>query len=106
MAKEPPTRPVRPARSGRTASITGQVQAHHKTDANANRPVRKIGYIDLMKIADPSKARKSLTDGALAFPFWTIENVDVIDPQHIVVGNDNNLRCSIRSRFGLLRMLR
>ncbi|MGZ8324083.1 MAG: esterase-like activity of phytase family protein [Rhodoplanes sp.] len=62
------------------------------TDASANGPVRKIGYIDLMKIADPNKkARKPLTDGALAFPFWTIENVDVVDPQHIVVGNDNNL---------------
>ena len=61
-------------------------------DANANGPVRKIGYIDLMKIADPNKkSRKPLTDGALAFPFWTIENVDVVDPQHIVVGNDNNL---------------
>ena len=62
------------------------------TDANANGPVRKIGYIDLMKIADPNKkARKPLTEGALAFPFWTIENVDVVDPQHIIVGNDNNL---------------
>ena len=62
------------------------------TDANANGPVRKIGYIDLMKIADPDKrARKPLTEGALAFPFWTIENVDVVDPEHIVVGNDNNL---------------
>jgi len=62
------------------------------TDANANGPVSKLGYIDLMKIADPNKkARKPLTAGTLAFPFWTIENVDVVDPQHIVVGNDNNL---------------
>lgn len=62
------------------------------TDANANGPVRKIGYVDLMKIADPGKkARKPLTGGALAFPFFTIENVDVVDPLHIVVGNDNNL---------------
>jgi hypothetical protein len=62
------------------------------TDANANGPVRKIGYIDLMRLADPDKkARKPLTEGALAFPFWTIENVDVVDARHIVVGNDNNL---------------
>ncbi|MCG5241233.1 esterase-like activity of phytase family protein [Azospirillum doebereinerae] len=62
------------------------------TDANAGGPLRKIGYIDLMRIADPNKkARKPLTDGALAFPFFTIENVDVVDAQHIVVGNDNNL---------------
>ncbi|MGX7707904.1 esterase-like activity of phytase family protein [Methylobacterium sp. Gmos1] len=62
------------------------------TDANQGGPVRKIGSIDLMRIADPNKkARKPLTDGALAFPFWTIENVDKVDDTHIVVGNDNNL---------------
>lgn len=62
------------------------------TDANANGPVRKIGYIDLMKIADPDKkARKPLNEGVLTFPFWTIENVDVVDQTHIIVGNDNNL---------------
>ena len=62
------------------------------TDANANGPVRKIAHIDLMKIADPDKkARKPLTDGMLTFPFFTIENVDIVDGDHIVVGNDNNL---------------
>jgi hypothetical protein len=62
------------------------------TDANANGPVRKIGFIDLMKIADPDKkARKPLNGGVLTFPFFTIENVDVIDARHIIVGNDNNL---------------
>ncbi|MEI8154264.1 MAG: glycerophosphodiester phosphodiesterase, partial [Hyphomicrobiales bacterium] len=25
------------------------------------------------------------------FPFFTIENVDIVDAQHIIVGNDNNL---------------
>ncbi len=60
--------------------------------ANAGQPVRKIGHIDLMKIADPNrKARKDLNDGVLTFPFFTIENVDVVDARHIVVGNDNNL---------------
>ncbi|WP_018261961.1 esterase-like activity of phytase family protein [Methylobacterium sp. WSM2598] len=62
------------------------------TEANRGGPVRKIGFIDLMRIADPHKrARKPLTDGVLAFPFFTIENVDVVDDRHIVVGNDNNL---------------
>lgn len=62
------------------------------TDANAGAPVRKIGYIDLLRMADPNHlARKPLTDGVLAFPFFTIENVDVVDVTHIVVGNDNNL---------------
>ncbi len=45
-----------------------------------------------MKIADPDKkARKPLNDGVLTFPFWTIENVDIVDQTHIIVGNDNNL---------------
>ncbi len=62
------------------------------TEANVNSPVRKIGYIDLMAIADPHKlARKPLTNGVLTFPFFTIENVDIVDGTHIVVGNDNNL---------------
>jgi hypothetical protein len=62
------------------------------TDANVGGPVRKIGYIDLLNIADPQKlARKPLTNGVLQFPFFTIENVDVVDATHIVVGNDNNL---------------
>ncbi len=62
------------------------------SDANAGGPLRKIGYIDLLRIADPGKlARKPLTDGVLAFPFFTLENVDVVDATHIVVGNDNNL---------------
>jgi hypothetical protein len=62
------------------------------SDANATGPVRKIGFIDLMKIADPDqKARKALNDGVLTFPFFTIENVDIVDADHIIVGNDNNL---------------
>lgn len=62
------------------------------TAANAGQPVRKIGHIDLMAIADPNrKAKKDLTNGVLTFPFFTIENVDIVDARHIVVGNDNNL---------------
>ncbi|MDA7416971.1 esterase-like activity of phytase family protein [Xenophilus arseniciresistens] len=62
------------------------------SDANVGAAVRKIGYIDLLNIADPDKlARKPLNDGVLKFPFFTIENVDVVDATHIVVGNDNNL---------------
>lgn len=61
-------------------------------DANANAAVRKIGFIDLMKIQDPNKkARKPLNGGVYTFPFFTIENVDVVDDKHIIVGNDNNL---------------
>jgi len=62
------------------------------TDANVGGPLRKVGYIDLMSIQDPKRlAKKPLNDGVLTFPFFTIENVDVVDGTHIVVGNDNNL---------------
>jgi hypothetical protein len=62
------------------------------SDANVGKAARKIAYIDLMKIQDPNKkARKPLNDGVLTFPFFTIENVDIVDERHIVVGNDNNL---------------
>ncbi|MDR2326283.1 MAG: esterase-like activity of phytase family protein [Acidovorax sp.] len=62
------------------------------SEANVNGFLRKIGYIDLLNIQDPQQlARKPLTQGVLQFPFFTIENVDVVDGEHIVVGNDNNL---------------
>jgi hypothetical protein len=62
------------------------------SDANVNNAVRKVGYVDLMQIADPNKkAKKPLNGTVLTFPFFTIENVDVVDDRHIVVGNDNNL---------------
>ncbi len=62
------------------------------SDANVNAAVRKIGFIDLMKIQDPDKkARKPLNEGVYTFPFFTIENVDIVDARHIIVGNDNNL---------------
>ncbi|MEI2559098.1 esterase-like activity of phytase family protein, partial [Acinetobacter pittii] len=62
------------------------------SDANIGKPVRKVAYIDLMKIRDPNKkARKPLNDGVYTFPFFTIENVDRVDDTHIIVGNDNNL---------------
>ena len=39
------------------------------TDANVGKPVRKIAYIDLMKIEDPDKkARKPLNDGVAGLP--------------------------------------
>lgn len=62
------------------------------SDANVGQAARKIGYIDLLQIADPSKlSRKPTVEGVLSFPFFTIENVEVVDATHIVVGNDNNL---------------
>jgi hypothetical protein len=62
------------------------------SEANVGKPVRKIGYIDLLNINDPNNlARKPKINGKLSFPFFTIENVDLVDGDHIIVGNDNNL---------------
>ncbi|WP_084367842.1 esterase-like activity of phytase family protein [Rhizobium sp. RU36D] len=62
------------------------------SDANVGKSVRKIGYIDLLDIKDPdNKKLAGSKDGVYDMPFVTIENVDVVDATHIVVGNDNNL---------------
>ncbi|MEP9378789.1 esterase-like activity of phytase family protein [Aquabacter sp. CN5-332] len=58
----------------------------------AGQTMRKVGYIDLMAMKDPNgKAKQGASGGTLDFPFFTIEDVVVVDPTHIVVGNDNNL---------------
>lgn len=60
-------------------------------DGNVGEAVRKIGYIDLMDIADPNGvARQGGENGRYDMPFVTIENVDRVDETHIVVANDNN----------------
>lgn len=60
--------------------------------------VRKIGHIDLMAIRDPeglARQRGDLGEGVardrFTFPFFTIENVAMVDADHIIVANDNNL---------------
>jgi hypothetical protein len=62
------------------------------SDGSAGGAVRKIGYIDLLDIRDPNNLRRQGGgDGVYDMPFNTIENVDVVDATHIVVGDDNNL---------------
>lgn len=59
--------------------------------------VRRIGYIDLMDIADPDGLNRQTTvaardlTGKMTFPFFTIEDVIRVDETHIMVANDNNL---------------
>ncbi len=60
--------------------------------------IRKIGHIDLMAIQDPERLARQrgdraagATDTTFNFPFFTIENVAMVDADHIIVGNDNNL---------------
>jgi hypothetical protein len=69
--------------------------------ADADGFVKKVGYIDLMEIDDPQKlARQGGKDGKLTFPFFTIENVDLVDGDRIIVGNDNNLPFSSGRALG------
>ncbi len=71
------------------------------SQADADGFVKKVGYIDLMDIQDPNKvARAGARDGKLTFPFFTIENVDLVDADHIIVGNDNNLPFSSGRALG------
>ncbi len=66
---------------------------------------RRIGYIDLMDIADPNRVQRIATDaardlsGRFTFPFFTIENVMALDDQHLVVAVDNNLPFSSGRRL-------
>jgi hypothetical protein len=69
--------------------------------ADADGFAKKVGYIDLMDIDDPQKlARQGGKDGKLTFPFFTIENVDIVDADRIIVGNDNNLPFSSGRALG------
>ena len=69
--------------------------------ADADGFVKKVGYIDLMDIDDPKGlARQGGKNGKLTFPFFTIENVDVVDGERIIVGNDNNLPFSSGRALG------
>ncbi len=60
--------------------------------------VRKLGHVDLMAIRDPERLARQrgdrpagAADDVLTMPFFTIENVAMVDADHIIVGNDNNL---------------
>lgn len=61
-------------------------------DAGAGEPVRRLGAVDLLAIADPDgKAGKDGAQARFAMPFVTIEGLAVIAPGRVVVANDNNL---------------
>jgi hypothetical protein len=85
-------------------NVPARLKRIYKIDfaqADADGFVKKVGYIDLMDIDDPNKlARQGGKDGKLGFPFFTIENVDVVDADHIIVGNDNNLPFSSGRALG------
>lgn len=70
-------------------------------DANVGAMVRKIAHIDLLDIADPDgKARIGGGNGRFAYSVIGLENVDVVDGEHIVIANDNNFPYSSGRVFG------
>ena len=76
-------------------NVPAKFKRVYKVELGDAAPVgvaRKIAHIDLMSISDPDKMAKNGTGTAtFTFPFVTIEDVDVVDATHIIVGNDNNL---------------
>ena len=63
--------------------------------------LRKIAYIDLMKIKDPDGiAPRGTQDKVFSFPFVTIEDVDLVDKETIIVANDNNYPFSVGRQQG------
>ena len=57
------------------------------SDTDEDGFVRRIGYVDLLDIADPDGvALHGTIDGRFTFPMVTIEDVDRVDAEHIVVG--------------------
>ncbi|MDB5586259.1 MAG: hypothetical protein JWP26_1229 [Devosia sp.] len=68
---------------------------------DANGVVKKLGYIDLLDIKDPDGiAPRGSKDGVFTFPFDTIENVDRVDENTIVVANDNNFPFDVSREQG------
>ena len=92
-----------PARPG-CFNVPARFKRIYKIDlaaADAQGFVRKVGYIDLLDIADPKGlARVGGGKGRFSFPHWCIEGLDVVDGEHIVVLNDNNLGVSAGREFG------
>jgi hypothetical protein len=71
------------------------------SQADADGVVKKVGYIDLMNIADPKGvAKRGSKAGRFTFPFVTIEDIDVVDSEHIIVANDNNYPYSMGRALG------
>ncbi|WP_136248341.1 esterase-like activity of phytase family protein [Halomonas borealis] len=62
--------------------------------------VARLGYLDLMNIADPDRIGRLATvadrdlSETFTFPFFTIEDVVRVDDTHLLVANDNNLPSS------------
>ncbi|MEM9145547.1 MAG: esterase-like activity of phytase family protein [Pseudomonadota bacterium] len=64
--------------------------------------VEKLTYVDLMDIANPDGMAwlGKREDGRFTLPSTTIENVDIVDSEHIIVSKDNKLPFSTGRQIG------
>ena len=70
-------------------------------DKDENNVLRKIAYIDLMNIKDPDGiAPRGTIEGIFSFPFVTIEDVDRVGENTIIIANDNNYPFSVGRQKG------
>ena len=80
----------------RTPALVKRITLIDTARIDAEGYVARLAQIDLMDIADPEGLANLPTDGDVpegrfVFPFVTIESVILDGPEHILVGNDNNL---------------
>lgn len=76
----------RPARFKRLYLVT-------RTDVKDGGALRKLGHVDLLNVLDPdgrAPPADAGKEGRFSFPFVTIESVEVVGDNRVVVVNDNN----------------
>jgi hypothetical protein len=93
--------PARPDCFNRPAAFK-RVYRIDLANADADGFVRKLGWIDLMDIADPEGVAHAPREpnGRFALPFQGPEGIAVVDADHIAVVNDNNLPFNSARRIG------
>jgi hypothetical protein len=70
------------------------VHGHAHSSCKTASGVAAVRDVDITIRCHFRYGRQGGRGGKLTFPFFTIENVDVVDADHIIVGNDNKLAFS------------
>ena len=98
--------PACPAEPMRTDCFTrpAKFKRIYKIDlaaADAEGFVRKVAFIDLTRIANPKRVAKlGPNEDVFALPHLGPEGLTIVDPEHIVVVNDNNFPYSSGRQIG------
>ena len=71
------------------------------SNVDANGFVRKVAYIDLLKIANPKRlAKRGPNEEVFSLPHLGPEGLTIVDAEHIVLVNDNNYPGSSGRQIG------